>query len=299
MDIMELRKRFLMEYVTHRFHYHDEDAKRVSESDYWIKRFILHKNQGPNKAFYHMKDTFKWKKSFGVHEFNALDIPREVYELSPIFSYLPDVNGVVPIYIRCKMIIKVDIFEEKMKQFFVHILDQVDDKVRKQRGWSLIFDCTDCGIENANFDLMFFAMDIIGKYYPMQPSYVVVYNIPWMMKPFIKLGLGMVPEEAQKLLRFIESSEEMMQLFSIQHLPDFLNGSATKEYRIIPEKAEPAVTVAKRLFNLSESEVMQLMEPVNYLLQSVNGTIEKSDEANDDDDGERRDVTRNSFIEFD
>lgn len=55
MDVIELRQRFLQEFIQNRFHYDDEDAKRVRESDYWVKRFILHKKQGPNAAFYHMK----------------------------------------------------------------------------------------------------------------------------------------------------------------------------------------------------------------------------------------------------
>lgn len=282
MDVIELRKRFLTEFVTHRFHYHDEDAKRVRESDFWVKRFISHKNQGANSAYYHMKDTFKWKKSFGIHDFNPLDIPREVYQLSPIFSYLPDSNGVIPIYIRCKMIVKIDVFEDKMKQYFAFIMDQVDDRVRRPRGWSLIFDCTEAGIENANFDLMFFAMDTIGKHFPLQPAYVIAFGIPWMMKPFIKLGLQMIPEEAMMLLKFIDDPEEMRTIFPIENLPDFMEGTASKDYKNVPEKAEPAVTVAKRLFKMSENEVRQLMEPLNYLLNSINNNSLSNDHQHGD-----------------
>lgn len=299
MDVIELRKRFLTEYVTHRFHYHDNDARRVQESDFWVKRFILHKNQGPNSAFYHMKDTFKWKKSFRIHEFNPLDIPKEVYQLSPLFSYLPDKNGVVPIYVRCKMIVKIEVFEEKMKQFFAVLMDQVDDKVRRPRGWSLIFDCSDAGIENANFDLMFFAMDVIGKHFPLQPAYVIAYNIPWIMKSFMKLGLQMIPDEAKDLLRFVDDDEELKSLFPLENLPDFMGGAATQDYRKIPEKAEPAVVVAKRLFKMNENEVRQVLEPLDYLLSSINNN---SMSANDNDltDGstsERSTRPLSSFME--
>ena len=275
--MIDLRKRFLVEFVTNRFHYHEEDAKRVRESDFWVKRFILHKNQGSNAAFYHMKDVFKWKKSFGIHDFNPIDIPREVYQLSPIFSYLPDKKGVTPIYIRCRMIIKVDLLEEKMKQYFAYIMDRVDNQVRKPRGWSLVFDCEGAGIENANFEMLFFAMEIIGKYFPMQPSYVIAYGIPWMLKPFIKMGLAMIPEEAMKLLKFVDSREDLMDIIPQEHLPDFLGGTGKQDYRSIPSNAQSCIEVGKRLFKLSEGEVKQMMEPIQYLLDHCNN--------NNDEDG--------------
>lgn len=139
-----------------------------------------------------MQDTFKWKRTFGIREFNPLHIPREIYELGPLFSYLPDRNNCIPIYVRIKYIVKHDnnVFdlEHKVKQLFAYTMDKVDNQVRRPRGWSLIFDCQEAGIENANFDLMFFALDIIGKHFPMQPKYVLAYGISWMLRPFISLG---------------------------------------------------------------------------------------------------------------
>lgn len=297
MDVIDLRKRFLTEFVTHRFHYHDEDGKRVRESDFWVKRFMLHKNQGPNSAFYHMKDTFKWKKSFGIHDFNPRDIPKEVYQLSPIFSYLPDLKGVIPIYVRCKMIVKIDIFEDKMKQFFAVLMDQVDNKVRRPRGWSLVFDCSDAGIENANFDLMFFAMEIIGKHFPMQPAYVIAYNIPWIMKPFMKMGLQMIPEEAKDLLRFVDDAEEMQSLFPVENLPDFMGGTATTDYRNVPDNAEPAVVVAKRLFKMSENQVRQVMEPLDYLISCSNNNCRSDADLDHETTTGRPERALSSFME--
>jgi len=281
MDVIELRKRFLVEFVTNRFNYHDEDAKRIRESDYWVKRFILHKNQGANAAFYHMKDTFKWKKSFGVHDFNPLDVPREIYQLSPIFSYLPDAKGIIPIYIRCKMIVKIDLLEEKMKQFFAYTMDKVDNQVRKPRGWSLVFDCQGAGIENANFEFLFLAMSIIGQHFPMQPSYVLAYGIPWIMKGFVKMGLGMVPDEAMNLLRFVDSKEELFDIIPSDHVPDFMGGTAQQDYQCVPSGAQSCVEVGKRLFNLEEGEVKRLMEPLQYLLNSVNNNNTNSGHGDD------------------
>lgn len=279
MDVTELRKRFLVEFVSNRYLYHDEDARRIRESDYWVKRFILHKNQGSNSGFYHMKDTLKWKKSSGIRDFNPIDIPREVYELSPIFSYLPDGSGTVPIYVRCKMVVKIPVLEERMQQYLAYILDKIDNEVRKPYGWSVIFDCTDAGIENANFDLMFYAMNILGKYFPMQPKYIATYGIPWMLKPFVKMGLSLVPEEAKKLIKFVDNIDQLQNDFGfkLENIPDFMGGTATKDYRNTPETAQNYIEVGKRILKMNEQEIKQMMEPLAHLIASV----EKKNDSND------------------
>jgi hypothetical protein len=175
------------------------------------------------------------------------------------------------------MIIKIDLFEEKMKQYFAMIMDRVDNQVRKPRGWALVFDCQGAGIENANFELMFFAMSVIGKYFPMQPSYVLAFGIPWMMKPFIKMGLSMIPEEAMKLLKFIDCPEDLMDIIPAEHLPDFLGGTAKQDYRNVPTNSQSCIEVGKRLFKLSEAEVEQMIEPLRYLMHQYN--------LNNNDDG--------------
>lgn len=295
MDTVEVRKRFLNEFVTARFNYHEEDARRVRESDYHVKRFILHKDQGANKAFYHMKDTLKWKKKSGIHDFNPLDIPKEVYELSPIFIHEPDKNGVVPVYIRMSMIVKIEKLENKMKQYFAHTLDSVDDKLRKPRSWSLVFDATGASMENANFDLLFYAMEIIGNHFPLQPKYILVVNIPWIFKPFVKMGLSLIPPEAMELLRFLDSTEELFEeYFEEDKVPDFMGGTSTS-YAKVPANARSYLEVGKKLFKISEEECKAMFEPLLLRLKQVAEGDSDNNNVDGAANGEPRQAT--SFIE--
>lgn len=296
MDIVEVRKRFLNEFVTARFNYHEEDARRVRESDYHVKRFILHKDQGSNKAFYHMKDTFKWKKKSGIHDFNPLDIPREVYQLSPIFVHEPDRNGVVPVYIRMSTIVKIDKLESKMKQFFAHTLDSIDDKLRKPRSWSMVFDATGASMENANFDLLFYAMDIIGNHFPLQPKYILVVNIPWIFKPFVKMGLSLIPPEAMELLRFLDDSEQLFtEYFDKELVPDFMGGNSTSYKKILPG-AKSFIDVGKKLFKINEEECRSMFEPLLLRLKQLSDA-NNTDNNNDESSSSSEPRQAASFIE--
>lgn len=219
-----------------------------------------------------------------------MHIPKEIYELGPIFSYLPDRNGkqiclnrervlanrndhvgCVPIYVRIKFLIKHDEnafdLEHKMKQLFAVLMDKVDNEVRRPRGWSLVFDCQDAGIENANFDLMFFALDIIAKYFPLQPKYVLAHGVPWLLRPLVTIGLNMLPPEARDLLTFADNQEQLLELFDSSNVPDFMGGSATKPYNEIPPGAKNIFDLGREMYNLSESEVRRLVEPMAHLIK--------------------------------
>ncbi|KAI1299355.1 Motile sperm domain-containing protein 2 [Halotydeus destructor] len=259
MDIGQVRQRFLQEYVTNRFSYYEQDAKRIRESDYWVKRFILHGQQGTNAAYYHIKDTFKWRKSFGLHDFEPLDIPSEIYQLAPVFDYLPDKAGCVPIYVRIKCLIHVEQLELQMKRFFVHLLDKVDNRVQRPKSWSLIFDCSNASLDNLNFDFMTFALEVVGKHFPLQPKYVLVYGLPWLLKPFVNIGTAMLPEQARDLLTFVDTQDQLFEIVAEANVPDFLGGKAVKEYSTPPQGSKSIFETGPKMYNLSHSECRHIL----------------------------------------
>ena len=53
----------------------------------------------------------------------------------------------------------------------------------------------------------------------------------------------------------------------------------------MPDKAEPAVAVAQRLFKMPENEVKRLMEPLDYLLHSLNNNQHQHEQQEQADDG--------------
>lgn len=191
-----------------------------------------------------------------------------------MFQYLPDRNGIVPIIVRAKCIVKIDILEHKMKQSFAYLMDKVDNENRKPRSWSLIFDCQEAGLENANFDLLFFALEVIGKHFPLQPKYVIVYGIPWLLKPFVQMGMGVIPEEAQKMLEFVDTPAQLFEKFLPEHVPDFMGGLATKDYKEVPVGAKSIYEIGKKLFKLTDQQIKEMMEPFDNLLNNNSATKE-------------------------
>ena len=78
----------------------------------------------------------------------------------------------------------------------------------------------------------------------------------------------MIPEEAMKLLKFIDCKEDLMDIIPSEHLPDFMGGTGKQDYRSVPQNAQSCQEVGKRLFKLSEGQVQQMMEPIQYLIDS-------------------------------
>ena len=74
LDIEFVRKEFLQDFKLNSHLYDEKDLCKIN-SDLWVKRFIHFLNQGPEKGLEHMKEVFRWRKSFGVPTFDRLSIP--------------------------------------------------------------------------------------------------------------------------------------------------------------------------------------------------------------------------------
>ena len=58
-NIEYVRRRFMEECDANPHLYDPCDRERVAKHDYWVSRFVNWLDQGPEKAFEHMKETFR------------------------------------------------------------------------------------------------------------------------------------------------------------------------------------------------------------------------------------------------
>lgn len=106
-QVIEVRQRFLEDFHANRDLYDERDLLKIN-SDLWVKRFINFLDQGADKGLEHMKETFRWRKSFGVNDFDRTTIPLEVYQMGPLFIYEPDAKGSKVVLMAVKLIAPLD-----------------------------------------------------------------------------------------------------------------------------------------------------------------------------------------------
>ena len=276
--IKELRCKFLQDFDSHPEMYEAADRHKVTSSDLWVGRFLNFLDQGPDRALDHMIETFRWRKSFGVLQFDPLEIPREIYVMAPLFEYYPDKKGRKMFYVRVKMHRKVALLEERIKKSFMNYIEQLDIAANCEYGINLVFDMTGSGFSNADLDLLFFILPSIRKHYPNAVKYVYVLGLPWILNSLAQFALALIPSDTAKKVRFLTQTQ-FHNVMPVDKIPDFLGGSATRNYRRIPRGAKSCVELGAQIYGLNENEVIKLLKPsLKHIAEGEGIAVEEEDD---------------------
>ena len=270
--ITYIRARFLEDYYANSDLYDECDLKKVN-NDFWISRFINFLDQGLDKSLEHMKECFRWRKSFGVNTFDRTSIPREVYQMGAIFQYKPDARGRHSLIIRVKMHRKISVIEDRLRKSLVNYMERIDAAANQEFGWNLIFDCQGSGYQNADLDMVLFVMHTIRRYFPNGVRYVFLCGLPWVLNSVARLAIAFMPSDTAKKIRFV-TPHELQQRLTVESLPDFLGGTCKDNYRWIPKGAKSCQQLGEDLYGLTNKEIDKMMAPSLKYIQEGEKTAE-------------------------
>jgi len=273
-QIDDLRRRFLDEIQSHPDLYDACDVERVKTRDVWVSRFLNFLDQGPERAFDHMKETFQWRRSFGINSFDPLEIPREVYQMGPVFLYQPDDDGRNMLYVRVKMHRKLPQLEDRIKKCFLNYIERVDRKSNREFGFNIVFDMTGSGFQNADMDMLFFVLPAIRRYYPNGVKTVYILGLPWILNSLAKFALAIIPSDTARKVRFV-TQQEFQEVLPSEKIPDFLGGTGPGNYRRVPRGAKDCFTLGYELYGMTTEEVTKLLKPsLKYIEEGAPLTTE-------------------------
>lgn len=256
-DIALVRQQFMDDFDANRDLYDENDMDKIN-SDLWVARFLHFMDQGPEKAVEHMKECFRWRKSFGINSFDRTSIPIEVYQMCPVFQYPANDETRRTLFVRVKMHRKIDEIADRFKKSFANFVERIDNSVNREFGWDLVLDCHGAGYSSADLDMLCFIMPTIRRYYPNGVKRVYVCGLPWILNSFAKLVVAFMPADTAKKIRFV-SQQELHERIAPEKLPDFLGGTCKDNYRLIPKGAKTCEQLGEELYGMTRSEVKKMM----------------------------------------
>ncbi|RWS15633.1 Motile sperm domain-containing protein 2-like protein [Dinothrombium tinctorium] len=266
--IRTVKEKFLDDVKANPNLYDSKDIEKIEKNDYFVKRFINYQNQGSEKGLEHMKKAYKWRKDFNINNFDQLCLPKEVYQMGAIFIYLPDKENDPVLHIRGKMHRKVDLLMDRIKHYFAHLVNELDEKVGREFGWSIIVDATDSGYQNADVDMLTFIIETLRTVFPNGIKYFIIYGLPTILNAFAKLMLSLIHSNAKKHIRFF-NKQQLLEFVDEQNLPDFLGGTCTEVYRRVPKDAIDVYTLSKSE-GLTREQVEKLLKPSSKYIDTTN-----------------------------
>jgi hypothetical protein len=258
--IPELRQQFLDRYNKEPEKYDEIDVKNVETNDWSVLRFIKYNHQDISKALDHLDTALQWRKEFGLNERSESDLPKEFVKAGAIFPYGCDDKGRTIIYMRAKVHKKVPKLMEYFRQFVVGVIEKVD-KESGETGYALLFDLTGIGFSNADMEFLQFFISTLQNYYPYGMRYVIVYNLPRLLRPLwtiAKFWLG----SDQKIIKFA-NGDEIKTLIPLDQLPKYLGGEADIDFTKAPDGCKSVIELGPK-YGFTDDEVekyMKMFEP--------------------------------------
>lgn len=226
-----------------RFHERPEsfytfDIDLILSDDWSVSRFLLRCRLNPERAVDLMEASSKFRREFRMGETRLSHFPAEIHEVGGIFKYAPDRVGNTTLWMRAKHHRRCEQVNYIMKQFILCVMEQCD-KESRGRGVAVIFDLTDCGLRNADPSFLFWLLHSFRSYCPKGLSYIIVYNLPWVLSATCSIAMSWLSSTNRKRLRFIEG-DEIQKFIAPENLPDFVAGGQCKlDYRRVPENSKP------------------------------------------------------------
>lgn len=219
-------------------HFNTEDVDRILKDDWSVSRFLLRCRLNPLRSVDLMEASTKFRNEFKMGVTQPSDFPAEIHAVGGIFMYAPDRAGNVTLWMRVKHHRRSGEMYNIMKQFVLCVMEQCD-RAAEGRGVAVVFDLSDCGLKNADPSFLFWLLNSFRSYCPKGLSYILVYNLPWVLNATCSVAMSWLSSTNRKRLRFIEG-DDILRFIAPENLPDFVPGGTCKiDYKHIPNGAKP------------------------------------------------------------
>ena len=248
----ELRQLIIKDIEADPDRYSQEDVEKIYQDDWFVARYLLRVKMDVKSAHNMLTKALEFRNSpmISIKEF-----PEEFYKIGAIFPYEPDRKGNIPVWLRIRVNQKIPIVQKFTKSFLFRRIEEADKQARG-RGIALCFDLQGAGISNVDMDMLFFIITTLVNYFPKGLSYMLVHELPWVLRSFWHVARQWLSEDHKDLVKFSDS-QTIYEYFEEKNLPDFMGGTCKRSYREVPETSITLSQAAKR-WDLNEEELIKI-----------------------------------------
>ncbi|XP_015784683.1 motile sperm domain-containing protein 2-like [Tetranychus urticae] len=214
--------------------FYSEDIEKITNEDWYIKRFVIAAYKNETEALDKLVDTMKWRKSIKLRETADNYFPADYYDVGVMFPYEADVHGDASLWVRVAAVRKFGEFTETGKRFMIHRLFKVDEAAGPQ-GYALVIDFTGAGTNAIqNLDLLHHFITTLHHRFPAGVNYCLNYQIPWILKTVWGAVQYWVPEKRRDIIQF-SYRDDLFKYFHLSHVPSYLGGDCKRSWKDKPE----------------------------------------------------------------
>uniref|UniRef100_A0A7S3DFT9 CRAL-TRIO domain-containing protein n=1 Tax=Palpitomonas bilix TaxID=652834 RepID=A0A7S3DFT9_9EUKA len=227
------------------FRYLKEDLKDLSEEDKKIgnvddlrflqfTRAFRNQKKGHEAAAEALKRTIEWRREYKPLEITNDDVRNEV-KTGKAYHFGRDMDGRPALWIHVSLHDKkTRVLEETVKYGVMcmeHCLTQLEGTEYKQRQVGLVFDLTNFGLRNMDYDFVKELLRCLQNYYPENMGKTYVVNAPLIFRGFWAIVKPWIDPFTVQKIQFVNSLEKLTRYFTPANIPKRLGGESY-EYQI-------------------------------------------------------------------
>lgn len=244
--------------------FYEADYQRMLTDDWTVSRFLLRRRLDPKRTAKLMEECGRFRIQYKMSEVQLWEFPREFHRAGGLFKYAPDRVGNYTLYMRVKMYRRVPEISDVFKAFILCVLEECD-RANNGRGTAIIFDLTGCGLQNVDLGFLSWLLSSFRNYCPKGVSYILVYNLPWILNATCKMAMTWMSASNRRALRFVHG-DEIENFIARENLPDYLGGTCKIDYKAVPEGSKPATEVCDRL-DMTREQALKIRDLFKEYLQ--------------------------------
>lgn len=230
----------------------------VHSGNGYISRYLERRKSNVTRTFEMMRDTLRFRKSFEVSTFDDTSFPIEFYAIGGLFQYGHDLEGKPMLVMRCKIYHNIPELKEGMEKFIVYNMYKTDARgmaiSSEDKGWTFLFDVSGMAFPQYDVQELIWLINTLLNYFPSGLKKVLVYNVPFILRPFVLFMLTFVPKEWKHVVTCL-SGEAIFSHIARDQVPAFIaGGTCTDDYRRVPEGARPVEVMAAERYGMSRDQ---------------------------------------------
>ncbi|XP_028967796.1 motile sperm domain-containing protein 2 [Galendromus occidentalis] len=245
-DVADFRKQVLEEVAVNAQLYHPKDVDTIKSNYEICRRYVRHKRRDITAAVEMAKKSLQWRNEFGVNDLgieeklsgiSESNIYRLYLNVGCFIPFKKDREGSQCIIFRTRLHRKNAARSHDMKRFMIFWVEKLLYEQNNPR-MTFIFDSTDASYSSMDLEQIMFTIQIFNEYYPWALGYVIVYNMPWILKTVWSGIRSLIPADGADRFKFC-NGDDIFEYIDRDNLPDFMGGTVRMPFKeLSPEEIE-------------------------------------------------------------
>lgn len=237
------------------------DVDKLVTNEQFVTKFLA-SDQTQEQIVSQVINFLTWRQSERINDLQAEDFPLCFYT-SGIVTLGHERSRKLIGFVRANKYRKFTELTRPLCTFVVFLLEQME-RLSGDNQAGLVVDLSGASLSSVDIQLITSVIPIMANYYPNLFSYVIIVDMPFLLKATAIVAMRAVPEKYRNLIQF-QDRKQLHKTFEPDVLPHYLGGSAVTNLECVMPLEPISLKGFAEKYSISQATVNAAYEHFNKL----------------------------------